>query len=125
MNIAQHVERAATFFPDHPAIIFEGVTLSYRELNVRASRLANALKAHGVRRGDRVALYLPNIPSFAVSYVAALKAGAVAVSINSIFKSEEVKYILNDSGSSVLFTVGDLLQNIPRMDCPQLQHLCA
>jgi long-chain acyl-CoA synthetase len=123
MNIAQHVERAATFFPDHPAIIFEGVTLSYRELNVRASRLANALKAHGVRRGDRVALYLPNIPSFAVSYVAALKAGAVAVSINSIFKSEEVKYILNDSGSSVLFTVGDLLQNIPRMDCPQLQHV--
>jgi long-chain acyl-CoA synthetase len=123
MNIAQHVERAAKFFPDHPAIIFEGAELSYRELNLRASRLANALKANGVQRGDRVALYLPNIPNFAICYVAALKAGAVAVSINSIFKSEEVKYIINDSGSSVLFTVGELLPNIPRADCPSLHHV--
>ena len=123
MNIAQHVERAARFFPDHPAILFEGSDLSYRELNLRANRLANALKAHGVGRGDRVALYLPNIPSFAVCYVAALKAGAIAVSINSIFKSDEVKFIVNDSGSQVLFTAGDLLPNVPRQACPSLRHI--
>lgn len=123
MNIAQHVERAARFFPDRAAILFEGGELSYRELNLRANRLANALKAHGVQRGDRVALYLPNIPDFAVCYLAALKAGAIAVSINSIFKSGEVKYIVNDSGSRLLFTVGDLVPNVPRADCPSLERI--
>src|SRR5438477_6588124 len=120
MNIAQHIERAAKFFPEKPAIIFEGAQLQYGDLNERANRLANALRANGVRRGDRVALYLPNIPQFAVCYCAVLKAGAVAVSINSIFKSEEVHYIVNDSGARVLFTTGDLLPNVPRAECPAL-----
>ncbi|MEP7200925.1 MAG: AMP-binding protein, partial [Chloroflexota bacterium] len=112
MNIAQHVERAAKFFPDKMAILFEGAQLQYADLNTRANRLANALKANGVGRGDRVALYLPNIPQFAVCYLATLKVGAIAVSINSIFKSEEVQFIVNDSGAKVLFTVSELLPNV-------------
>lgn len=123
MNVAQHVERAAAWFPDHPAILFEGHALSYRELNDQANRLAHALRAHGVERGDRVALYLPNVPAFAVCYEAALKVGAVAVSINSIFKADEVKYILDDSGARVLFTAGELLANVPHADCPALERL--
>lgn len=123
MNITQHVERAAKFFPDRPAILFEGRQLSYGELNAQANRLANALKANGVQRGDRVSLYLPNIPRFAVCYLAAMKVGAIAVSINSIFKSEEVKYIVNDSGSVVLFTAGDLLHFVPRAECPTLRRV--
>ena len=123
MNVAQHVERAAAWFPDRPAIVAEGRTLSYRELNDRANRLAHALRAHGVGRGDRVALYLPNIPAFAVCYQAALKVGAVAVSINAIFKSDEVKFIVDDSGARVLFTVGDLVSNVPHADCPALERL--
>jgi len=84
MNIAQSVERAAHWFADQPAILAEGATITYRELNADASRLANALRAHGVQRGDRVALYLPNIAAFAVCYLGALKVGAIAVSINAI-----------------------------------------
>ncbi len=99
MNIAQSVERAAKFFPDRAAVVFEGATLTYGELNSRANRLANALKANGVQRGDRVALYLPNIPEFPLAYIAVQKVGAVAVSVNSMFKSGELEYILNDSGS--------------------------
>ncbi len=123
MNIAEHVERAAHWFPEHPAILFEGTPLSYRELNARANRVANALAAHQVRRGDRVALYLPNVPEFAVCYLAILKVGAVAVSINAIFKAEEVRYILDDSGATVVFTTGDLLPNVPRAECPALRHV--
>jgi len=100
MNVADSVERAAHWFPDHPAILFEDTALSYRELDMQASRLANALKAHGVQRGDRIAIYLPNIPGFAIGYVAALKAGAIAVSINAIFKSEEVK-LTHDVGQKL------------------------
>ena len=119
MNVAQHVERAAAWFPERPAILFEDRTLTYRELDAAAGRLASALRAHGVRRGDRVALYLPNIPEFAIAYVATLKAGAVAVSVNAIFKAEEVAYILDDSGAGVVFTTADLLAQLP----PGLRHV--
>ena len=123
MNVAQHVERAAAWFPEQPAILFEDRALSYRELHRLSTRLANALQGHGVQRGDRVALYLPNIPEFAIAYLAALKAGAVAVSINSIFKAEEVGYILADSGAGVVLTTGELLEHVPLRECPALKHV--
>jgi long-chain acyl-CoA synthetase len=123
MNIAQHVERAARWFPEHPAVLFDGGALAYRELDARATRLANALTAQGIGRGDRVALYLPNIPEFAVCYLAILKAGGVAVSINAIFKTDEVKYILNDSGARVLFTAGDLVPMVDVTGCPGLERV--
>src|SRR5512143_1336128 len=103
MNIAQHVERAAKFFPDRDAILFEGNRWTYRELNDRANRVANALRANGVQRGGRVSLYLSNCPEFALSYLAAMKIGAIAVSINGLYKSEEIKYIVRDSGSVAIF----------------------
>lgn len=123
MNISAHVERAAKFFPERAAILFEGKAWSYRALNERANRLANALAANGVQRGDRVALYLLNCPEFALAYLAAMKVGAVAVSVNGLYKSEELKYILNDSGTAAVFTTGDLVPNIVREACPALKHV--
>lgn len=121
MNIAQHVTRAGHFFPDKPAILFEGRTYTYRELDETANRLANGLRALGVRRGDRVSLYLPNIPAFPLAYLATLRVGAVAVSINSLFKTDEVRYIVNDSGSVVLFTTADLYPQLDRAGMPSLK----
>ena len=123
MNIAQHVERAAGWFPEREAIRFEGVSWSYAGLNARANQLMHALRARGIGRGDRVALYLPNIPEFAVCYLGALKAGAIAVSLNALLKAEEVEYILDDSGAVALFTVGELLPHVPTDECPLLQHV--
>jgi long-chain acyl-CoA synthetase len=123
MNIAQHVERCAKESPDHLAIIFEETSLTYLELNRRANRIANALKTNGIDRGDRVALYLPNIPEFAICYLAIMKVGAIAISINSMFKSDEVKYIVNDAEPKLIFTVADLAPNIPRNDCPSVQKI--
>jgi long-chain acyl-CoA synthetase len=123
MNIARHVEDAAKLVPNHPAIIFEETSLTYSELNHSANRIAHALKAHGVNRGDRVALYLPNIPEFAISYLAIQKVGAIAVSINTMFKSDEVKYIVNDSEPKIIFTVVELVPNIPLSDCPSVQKI--
>lgn len=122
MNVAQHVERNAERRGTHPAILFEGRSLSYATLDYCASALADSLARHGVRRGDRVALYLPNIPAFALAYLAGLKAGAIVVSINSIFKWEEVRYIVNDARPRVLFTTAELLPNVPRPDCPSIEH---
>ena len=123
MNVAEHVERVARKTPRHPAIRFEGKTVTYEVLNACASALAGALRKKGVRRGDRVALYLPNIPAFMLAYLAVEKAGGIAVSINALFKSEETKYILNDSGAKVLFTVAELLPNVARAECPSVRDV--
>jgi len=122
MNISQHVERAAKFFPDRTAIIFEGIPLTYGDMNTRINLVANALMANGVGRGKCVALYLPNIPEFVICYLATVRVGAIAVSVNSMYKSGELNYILNDSGCVLIFTTGDLLPNIPFSECPSLKQ---
>jgi len=121
VNIANHVERIARQDPGRKAIVFEGQEISYGALDACAGALARSLRANGVRRGDRIALYLPNIPAFMLAYLAGQKAGAIVVSINSMFKSEEVKYILNDSGAKVVFTTGELLPNVPHRLCLAVQ----
>jgi len=123
VNIVHHVETCVNEFPDHRAIIFEDTSLTYSQLNSAANGIANALKANGINRGDRVGLYLPNIPGFAICYLAILKLGAIAVSINTMFKSDEVKYIVNDSEPKIIFTVADLVPNIPLTDCPSVQNI--
>lgn len=121
MNIANHVERVARQSPGRRAIVFEGKDISYGALEACACALACSLRANGVRRGDRIALYLPNIPAFMLAYLAGEKLGAIVVSVNSIFKSEEVKYLLNDSGTKVVFTTAELLPNLPRKECPSVE----
>ncbi|MBR9984744.1 MAG: AMP-binding protein [Desulfosarcina sp.] len=68
-------------------------------MNTRVNRLANALIAEGIASGDRVALYLPNIPAFVIGYLATVRIGALAVSANAMLKAEELKYILDDAGA--------------------------
>jgi long-chain acyl-CoA synthetase len=105
VNIARAVERAAGRFPGQPAIVFEDHVWSYLELERAASRTAGALRAWGIGPGDRVALFLPNIPAFAVAYLAILKLGGIAVSANVMLTTEELARLLEDSGARAVFTV--------------------
>lgn len=123
MNLAEPLHRWAREAPDHPAILFEGRTLTYAELDAAAGRLAHALRAHGVGAGDRVALYLPNVPEFAIAYYAAQRLGAITVSINAIFKSAEVEHLLVDSGACVVFTLAEIVGFVPRERCPALRQV--
>lgn len=123
MNIAQNVDRAARFFPDKAAILFEGDRLTYSALNAQVNRVANALSAQGVTKGDRVALYLPNIPAFVICYLASVRIGAIAVSVNAMLKAEELDYILNDAGAVLLFTTEDLLPNVDRSRYTDLRQI--
>jgi long-chain acyl-CoA synthetase len=123
MNLADSLKRWAHDTPAHPAILFEDRTIDYAELDARSDRLAHALRAHGVSPGDRVALFLPNVPDFAIVYYAAQKLGAVTVSINAIFKSAEVEYLVADSVATVLFTLAELAGFVPRDAAPALRHV--
>jgi long-chain acyl-CoA synthetase len=121
MNLAEPLARCAREAPSHPAILFEGRSIDYATLHADASRLAHVLAARGVAAGDRVALYLPNVPEFVVAYYAVQMLGAITVSINAIFKSAEVEFLVNDSGATVLFTLAELVPNVPRERCPGLR----
>lgn len=123
MNIAQNVERGRHQFPNKPALVFEGQSLSYHELDEKSNRVANGLLNLGISRGDRVALFLPNIPPFIVAYLGIQKVGAVVVSINSALKTEEVKFILKDSGATAIVTTAIMRDNVPTADLPQLNSI--
>jgi long-chain acyl-CoA synthetase len=123
MNLAEPLEHHARRSPAHAAILFEGKRTDYARLDAQASRLAHALSAHGIGAGDRVALYLPNLPEFVIAYYAAQKLGAITVSINAIFKAAEVEFLVNDSGATLLFTIAELAPNVPRERCPGLREV--
>ena len=104
MNIAQHLERAVRHFPERTAIIFEGQPISYAALQAQADRLAHAFSRLGITPGERITLLLPNIPEFAIAYLAIQKVGAVTVSANVMLTAEELRYLVEDSGSTLLVT---------------------
>jgi len=83
--------------------------LSYGELWEQVRTTAGGLRAHGVERGDRVAVMLPNVPQFIVAYFAVLSLGAVVVPIHLLFKREEITHVLRTSGAAVLIVSGSVL----------------
>lgn len=77
---------------------------SFDQIKARANQLANALRRQGVRRGDRVAVYLPQAPETAVTHIAVYKMGAVAVPLFTLFGVDAIQYRLADSGAAALIT---------------------
>lgn len=107
------LERSAEKFPDHRATIFPGAlghrlyesVLTYRQLDEAANRFANALIALGVKKGDRVAIHLPNSPQFLISFFGAFKAGAIVITFNPVYTAPEVERQLNDCGAETIVTM--------------------
>ncbi len=100
--VRDFLEQSAERLPGKVALICDGKRLTYQELDEMANRLANALLAHGVERGERVAVYLNNSVEAVVGIFAALKAGAVFVPINATTKRDKLVYILNNCRASAL-----------------------
>jgi len=101
-SIPQAFDEATARDPRRAAVVFYGRTITYGELRESADRLACALAKLGVRKGDRVALYLLNSPQFIIAYFAALKCGATVTPISPVYTSHEVRYQLQDSGARVM-----------------------
>ncbi len=103
-NLAVILSETSRSAPDRPVALFSQGRLTYRELDVASDRLAASLEAIGVKPGDPVALQLPNIPQFLISYFGILKAGAIVVPLNVMLKAPEMAFHLGDSGAGVLIT---------------------
>lgn len=101
-SVYEFLEQAVQSNPDDPAVIFFDRKTSYASLYDKVCRLASALKSFGVQKGDRVAIYLPNIPQFVVSFFAVQKIGGVCVTFNPHYKETELLHQLNDADIKVV-----------------------
>lgn len=102
------LEQAAADFPERNALFFMGKRIAYRELLTMSYQFANALIKRGVKKGDRVAIMLPNCPQAVISYYGALFAGATVVMTNPLYTERELIHQLHDSGAETIIAL-DLL----------------
>ena len=99
---------------EQAAIYYFDQSMSYGTLDRKSTALAAAFKEHGVEHGDRVALYLQNIPQFLIGLYGAWKVGAIVVPCNPMFKQRELEYHLNDSEAKGLICLESLHETIAR-----------
>jgi long-chain acyl-CoA synthetase len=109
------LDEMADKYPDHPVIIFKDRLISYRKFNHAVDRFASALQGLGVKKGDRVAIHLPNCPQFPIAFYAVLRIGGIAVPCNPIYTAREVKHQVNDSGSEVIITLSAMYPLIKQL----------
>ena len=115
-HVPDHIDYPAKTLPEilqetsqkhsnHPAVIFKGKQLTFGELNDEVNRFAAGLQKIGVKKGDRVAIFLPNCPQFPIAYLGTLRAGAIVVPCNPLYQAYEMTRQLNDSGAKVIITL--------------------
>ncbi len=120
--------RTAKEFPDKPALIFQGTTVTFGQLNEMVDRFAACLADFGVRKGDAVAILLPNIIPCVAAYYAILKVGAITVMNNPLYSDPELEHQFNDSGAKVLITLDVLAKRMvalrPKTKIKQIVTTC-
>jgi long-chain acyl-CoA synthetase len=88
--------------PEQTAVIYKGARITYQSLDQQVNRFAAALQKLGVKKGDRVAINLPNCPQFPIAYYAILRVGGIVVPCNPLYQAHEMTHQLNDSGAEII-----------------------
>jgi long-chain acyl-CoA synthetase len=105
LSLVAMFEASVAAYPERPLVQFEGRSFSYSALLAEARRFAGGLRAKGVSPGDRVGLFLPNVPSYVPAYFGALMAGATVVNFSPLYTAEELEAQVLDSGTRLLVTL--------------------
>src|ERR1700681_2971885 len=122
-SVAHNLATSAARYPEHPAIIYYDTPITYRRLWDEVERLAGYLEHRaGVRRGDRVLLFMQNSPQFVIAYYAILRANAVVVPLNPMLVAEELETYLDDSDATVAITGQELAPRL-RPHAHRLRHV--
>jgi long-chain acyl-CoA synthetase len=106
------LEQAARKYPDRPCTIFKGAKITYKEMNEITDRVAAALASLGVKKGDRVGIFMPNTPQFVMAYFGILKAGGVVVATNPLYTPTEIEHQVNDAGIQIMFVMSNFYNTI-------------
>ena len=113
--LPQLLRDTAKKHPDHVALIFEDYKITYRELDELVNRFAAALHDLGISKGDVVALFLPNIPQFVITYYGILRVGGIVTAINPLYKEREVEYQLNNAEAKAIVTLDVLYPTVKKV----------
>jgi len=106
------LERSAQLYPLRACTIFKDATISFKEMNELTDRIAAALVEMGIKKGDRIGIFMPNSPQFIIAYFGILKAGGVVVATNPLYTPPEIAYQASDSGLEILFVMTNNYQTI-------------
>jgi len=105
MSMIEMFEQSAQAHPHAPLIDFYGRIYSYDEVRGGARRVACGLMRLGIKKGDRVGLYLPNVPHYVAAYYGIMMAGATVVNYSPLYTAAELEHQVEDSGTTILFTL--------------------
>ncbi len=101
---------SAKKFPSKDCLRYQGRNLSYAEVDELSSRFASALLKLGLGKGDRVGIFMPNIPQFVIAYFGILKAGGIVVTCSPLYKARELEHQLTDAGVSIMVAARDVVK---------------
>jgi len=113
----EFLETSARRYPDRPGIIYYGREITYAEFWDSCRRLAGVLAGMGVKKGDRIAVYMQNCPHFAISYFGGMRANGVVVPLNPMLVDNELRTLLTDCQAKTVITTSELY--------PRLKGICA
>jgi long-chain acyl-CoA synthetase len=121
------LRQSAERTPDRPAIIYQNLILTYREVVSMVNCIANGLRNLGLRKGDHICLFTLNRPEYTITFQAAATIGAVSTPMNPSYKEREVAYQLEDSEARAILVQRELLPLLQSVlshkSFPRLQHI--
>jgi long-chain acyl-CoA synthetase len=112
VSLVEYLKKRAELTPEKACIIFYGKELTFRQLDLLSTNLASYLKMIGVKKKDRIAVFLPNCPQFLIAFYGILKAGCVHVPVNPMFKEQELIYELSDTDAEIVITLDHLYASV-------------
>ena len=125
MNLRELVNNQAKKYKDKTFIYWEDITISYSQIDELTNRVANFLYDLGIRKGDKVSVYLPNMPEYVYLYLGIPKIGAVTGPVNALFKAREVKFVVDHSEAKIIVTIPKLMEIVKEIknELPNLEHI--
>ncbi|HEY7650725.1 MAG TPA: class I adenylate-forming enzyme family protein [Methylomirabilota bacterium] len=115
MNLGTLLPRHARYRPDHPAVVLEGHRVTYRALNARVNRLANALLLAGLGKGDKIATVLPNCQEMLDTYWAAARTGLVVVPASPLLQESGLTTLIRNSDAAMVISTAAFAETLARV----------
>jgi long-chain acyl-CoA synthetase len=112
ITVHEMLEESARKYPKSPCTVFKGATINYSEMNDLTDRLAAGLKTMGIKQGDRVGIFMLNVPQFVIAFFSILKAGGIVVAINPLYSQREIEHQVNDAGIETIFVLSNYYNTI-------------
>jgi long-chain acyl-CoA synthetase len=112
ITVNEMFNETARKYPDAACTIFKGATISFREMDEITDRLAAGLASLGIKKGDRVGIFMLNTPQFVIAYFSILKIGGVVVAINPLYSQREIEHQVNDAGIETMFVLSNYYNTV-------------